>query len=160
MVWKIKIMVISMLTIVCAIGATASAYSPYDGTMSNTYVQYFKDILVDKKLTENYVAFRSGQYEYIMVVGELEKNQDSIELVGSGVMYKFTSSSSYNANYSYSYGNIDEFTLDLTDDIVYTDLGDYPQLIERSARIEELTLIILGVFGLYTVLRRIFSCAS
>lgn len=150
-------MVLIMLTIVSAFGATALAYSPYDGTMSNTYVQYFKDILSDKKLGDNYVAFRSGQYEYIMVVGYLEKNENSIELVGSGVMYKFTTNSSYNANYTYTYGNIDEFVLELTDDIIYTDLGHYPQLIERSARIEELTLVVLGVFGLYTIVRRIFG---
>ena len=150
-------MILALLVIVCTFGATAQAYSPYDGTMSNTYVQYFKDILADKNLTDNYVAFRSGQYEYIMVVGDLEKNENTIALVGSGVMYKFTSSSSYNATYSYTYSNIDDFTLDLTDDIVYTDLGDYPQLIERSARLEEITLIILGVFGLFTIVRRIFG---
>lgn len=51
--------------------APASAYpSPNDGTISTTYLQYFKDMLVKLPYDTQYVFFRVNDYEYRMVYGD------------------------------------------------------------------------------------------
>ena len=51
--------------------APASVYpSPGDGTISTTYLQYFKDMLVKLPHDTQYVFFRVNDYEYRMVYGD------------------------------------------------------------------------------------------
>lgn len=58
--------------------APASVYpSPDDGTISTTYLQYFKDMLVKLPYDTQYVFFRVNNYEYRMVYG------DAINLSGN-----------------------------------------------------------------------------
>lgn len=50
--------------------APASVYpSPDDGTISTSYLQYFKDMLVKLPYNTKYVFFRVNDYEYRMVYG-------------------------------------------------------------------------------------------
>ena len=65
-----------------ALAETHSVYT--EGNMNTTYITYFKDILSGTDLNDNYVAFRSGQYEYTMVVGKLEHNNNTITLTDIG----------------------------------------------------------------------------
>lgn len=100
-------------------------YSIYDGSISSSYVTYFKDILAGVPFNKNYVAFRSGQYTYTMVVGELDYNGNSLSLIGDGKEYIFTTSSGYNSYLTYNVYDITSFSLSLEDYLVYSDMGDY-----------------------------------
>lgn len=135
--------------------ATHSVYS--EGNISTTYVQYFKDILSDCKITDNYVAFREGQYSYTMVVGDLEYSSGTITLQDSGKIYTFTQSGNYNSSYRYKSEPITNFSVTPGENIIYSDVGDYPELIERSARIETLILIAISIYAVYHIATRIFS---
>lgn len=150
-----------MLALCCALCTTtqAATHSVYqDGSISNTYVTYFKDIVSGIGFQENYVAFRSGQYEYTMVVGRLDRDGDSITLTDQGKIYQFrnTTTSGYSSYYKYYVNDISNFSLDLTDDILYTDLGDYPELIERGDKYEMLSVLLCLTALLCVVFGRFF----
>lgn len=161
MVRKIVISLVICILLVGAICTQASAdtHSIYDeGTISSTYLTYFKDIVSGIKFTDNYVAFRSGQYSYTMVVGDLEYNNGVISLNSEGKEYVFASRSisGYNQQYGYEVNNINNFSITCGDNIIYSDVGDYPQLIERGDRYEILTLFLLCIVVLCIVINRIF----
>lgn len=152
--------ILAMLVLIIAIGNSAQAvsFTAYDGTMSNTYVQYFKDIISGIGFNENYVAFRSGQYEYTMVTGDIEYNADSnsFSLSGDGTQYQFVSSSNYGNDYSYEVSTITDFTLNPSNEIVYSDVGVFPQLVERGAKYEMLTTLLIIILLLGCVVMRFF----
>lgn len=146
MVRKVRIM-LAIVALVCAIGTTAHAasYTPYDGNPSNTYIQYFKDIVAGISLKDNYVAFRAGQNEYIMCVGDLEHDGERIVLQGTGVLYRIATDGNYNANYTYEVQDTTDFSLNINNRIIYTDVGGYPQLMDRGAIYETYAVILIAI---------------
>lgn len=161
MVRKITV-VIAALLLLCgfATGAQAATYSVYDGTMSSTQLTYFRDILPGIGLQDNYVAFRSGEREYRMVVGDLNYNGGVFTCNDVSTVYTITNDSSYNGRYRYSVTTIDSLNLSVGDNIIYSDLGHFPQLIERSSNYEIFTalLVAIGLFGF--VVRSILFSSS
>lgn len=153
----IAICLCGSLLFALGVGVSAATHSVYDGNFSNTYVQYFKDIISGAKFTDNYVAFRSGEYEYTMVVGELKYENGAFTLVGSGTSYSFVSGIGYNASYTYNVENINNFSLVSTNRIIYSDLGQFPQLVERGAKYEMLSVLLLGIALLGVVVGRFFA---
>ena len=143
--------------ILCA-PVQAATHNVYEnGNLGTTYITYFKDILSGAKFNDNYIAFRSGQYEYTMIVGELEVNDGLISLVAPGKEYRFyTESTGYNSQYYYEVNDISNFSLNFDNSILYSDLGDYPQLIERGAKYEMFTALLLCVALLSIVFGRFF----
>lgn len=137
--------------------ANADTHTVYDeGTLSSTYVTYFKDIVSGIGFNDNYIAFRSGQYSYTMVVGDLEYENGVVTLNEPGKEYVFTTSSGYNSQYRYEVNDISNFSVTCGDYIVYSDIGDYPQLIERGAKYEMLSAFLIVVICLCVVIRSIF----
>ena len=69
---------ICVLVLIFAIGmkAQSTSVTPYEGNMSSTYITYFRDIVSGIGFNDNYVAYRSGQNEYKMVVGELTSSEN------------------------------------------------------------------------------------
>lgn len=136
-------------------GATHSVYE--NGSLSSTYVTYFKDILSGAKFNDNYVAFRSGQYSYSMIVGDIDYTNGQFKMNGVCKEYVFsTNSSNYNSQYYYEVNELSNFNLDYDNAIIYSDLGDFPQLVERGAKYEMLTTLILCVACLCFIIRNIF----
>lgn len=160
MVRKISALLVACALLFSATCATASAatHSVYDeGNISSTYVTYFRDIVSGIGFNENYVAFRSGQYSYTMVVGDLEYIDGIISLSGVGSEYVITTSSGYSSDFSYNVNYIDVFSVDTGDSILYSDVGDYPQLVDRGAKYEILTSILLLIICCSVVIARIFT---
>lgn len=156
-----KIVTVLCCTLVLTLGFAkqthAATHTIYEqGTLSSTYTTYFKDILSGAKFNDNYVAFRSGQYSYSMVVGDLEYNNGVISMNGKGKEYVFTTGSGYNGQTSYEVSEISSFSVNCSNYIVYSDCGDYPQLIERGAKYEMVSLFILSIVLLCIVINRIF----
>ena len=156
---KIACMVALISALLCA-PVRASTHTIYDsGTLSSTYVTYFKDIVSGIGFNENYVAFRADQYTYILVVGDLDYNNGTITLIGdTATEYKYyaESTSGYNTQYRYSADSLNDFSVDTANYIIYSDVGDYPQLVERGAKIESITAIILCIFIVFYIVRNIF----
>lgn len=145
-----------LLSVLCTpiVAATHNVYA--EGNISTTYVQYFKDILSGEKINSDYIAFRSGQYSYTMVVGDLDYTNGVVSLKESGTIYTFTQSGNYNSTYSYNCDTINNFSVSVGDNIVYSNVGHFPHLIERSAHIETFTLVLLGAMCVFYVVDRIF----
>lgn len=165
MVWKqvkpvcalvCALVIVAMATIPCA------AASLYQGTISSTYVEYAKNILAKCPPFEDYVFFRSGQYVYTLVCGDLELSGDTFTGTGNLDQYVITyysGNSGYSGTsyYTVSGSAISTFSLDTGSELVYSSLGSYPSLIERGDFVETLTLLLLVIIALCLLIRPIYS---
>lgn len=146
--------------LICGFATSAHAYTHtvYDnGAINSTYLTYYRDILAGLPITSNYVAFRDGQYSYIMVVGELEADGNIITLTGNGKAYKFTTNNTnYNAQYRYYVDDINSFSLNTDNYIVYSDVGEYPQLMERGQNMK-FSQRLLSLLLCFVLLSAVFS---
>ena len=150
--------IVLMLVNCIAIQALAATHTVYDSsTISSTYLTYFRDILSGTPLNSNYVAFCNAQNSYIMVVGDLEYNNGTISLNGGGKSYTFSrTDGNYNNQYRYYVNDINNFSVNVGNNIIYSDVGEFPQLIERGAKYEILTTIIICIALFAAVISRIF----
>lgn len=154
-----KVIVICSLILMLAHGfavqASAEPYQAYQGNIGTSYLTYFQDLLPKLKLNDHYVFFRSDQYEYMMVVGDLEYNDGIITSADTVTVYTLTSNSSYNSYYAYNVSTLDEFTLYTSDILIYSDIGNFPELEERGHKYEVLQTITFGLLMLCIVVNRI-----
>lgn len=160
MVWKRLTIAISIFVIIAlAMPQNAFAYSIYDeGNISNTYTTIYEDIVSGISPSKNYVYYRSGQYEYTLAVGDNMYLVDNIIYSTEKTkLYIITTSSGYNANYTYNISEVSDFQLTLGDNLVYSNLGDYPLLEERSVTYEYLQTYIITIFALCCFVRSIFA---
>lgn len=109
--------------------APASVYpSPGDGTISTTYLQYFKDMLMKLPHDTQYVFFRVNDYEYRMVYG------DAINLSGDVFSGDDLSYIRYYRTNNYSVWKLESgyegsFRLTTNGYLVYSNVGDlYPSM--------------------------------
>lgn len=160
MVWKRLIFIVCLFLIIAtAMPKKAFAYSVYtEGTLSSTYITYFRDIVGGIKPNDNYVAYRSGQYQYTLAVGDFTLSGSSISSTGTTKLYVYeTSSSGYNSTYTYDVSEVTDFSLDVGNYIVYSNLGDFPLLEERGVIYEYATLFVVCVIAFCMFLRSIFE---
>lgn len=157
MVRKVSSLIVCLL-LICAIGTTAKAatYDVYDGNPSNTYIQYFKDIISGIGFDDHYVAFRANQYDYVMLVGDLEYSNGVFTTNDTVTIYTIGNNGNYNSNYTYKVEYDKNITVRPNDKLLYSDLGEYPELIERGAKYEILTTLLLVISLLGLVVGRIF----
>lgn len=159
MVRKIIACCVAMLVVFganCTVTQAATHNVYNEGNMNTTYITYFKDILSGSGFSDNYVAFRSGQYEYTMIVGKLEYNNGVISLSEKGKQYVFNQTGNYYATHNYEVSEISNFSINTGNYIIYSDVGNYPQLIERGAKYEMLTTLLLSTMCISVVVNRIF----
>ena len=115
----------------------------YNGTISDTYLDYFEGIVEKLKPGEHYVIWRSGQYAYTMCWGE------DIELEGtyfSGTaesVVLFRSSDNYSNDWYVDWGS-DNLALSASDLFVYSDLGHFPT-VERGMKHGESMALAIGL---------------
>lgn len=165
MAWKIReirkwlylIVLVAVLLRSCA--STAHASTVYDGNIGTTYLTYFRDILGKLDFDDDYVCFRAGQYEYIMATGDLSFD-DGIFSSDEVKCYVFSSSNTtYNSYTLYSTYDEVDFYLETGDKIVYSNLGDYPQLEERSDVVENAIFVLIFIAFVMHLIRSIFKHA-
>lgn len=134
MVWhKIKhIIMICALAVLLAVPASASAYEVYtDGNISSTYTSIFRDLISKKGFAEDYVFFRSRQYEYVLLIGDLEYT--SGEFTGASAReYRIIASTDYSSVYTYTMREVTDVSLSPGTALIYSNLGHYPDLINFS----------------------------
>lgn len=157
MVWQRLILILLVMALTMAMPCSAMAATVYeDGNISTSYITYFHDIVSSISWVDDYVFFRSSQYDYTMYVG-------SIDLAGTiftcedAVIYNINTGSGYNSTYTYhvSSGNV---FVDAGDKLVYSNLGDYPDLLSRGDYVETITFILVFVALLMYLIHSIFYC--
>lgn len=158
MVRKIVNLVIVFALVTFCLSERASAYSIYQGNISTTQLTYFKDIANNLMPNDEYVFFRSGQYDYTMIVGDLDYSNGVFSLVSDvGKDYTITQSDNYNSTYEYVVSDINEFNLVYTNELIYSNLGEFPELIERGTQYETLILVAIFVIIISSVCKRIWK---
>lgn len=159
MVRKIMAMCFVMVALLVAspIQALADDSVYTEGNISSTYTSIMEDVLQNTKISEDYVYFRSGQYSYTLITGDLDLNGSTF--TGSDVdRYTITTSTTgYNQTYNYSHSTDTNFRLNAQDYLVYSNLGYYPTLIERGAVYEYATIILLCIIGLCVLMRPLYQ---
>lgn len=159
MVRKIIQIIICVVVCCACLSSTTYAidYTVYDGSFSNSYVTYFRDILSNVSILDNYVCFRSGQYQYVMIVGDIQYQDNHFLIPDVATVYTFDTSSVFNSNTTYSVSEIKASRVFNNNNfIVYSNMGDYPQLESRGDRFETLQTLIIVIACLCVVLRSIF----
>lgn len=141
--------------------AVASNYNVYtQGNISTSILTYFRDIESGIGINDNYVFWRSAQYEYKMVVGALKlENNIFSGLDPASYMQVYTlntNTSSYDT-YRYTLSTEQNFSLDAHNYLVYSDLGHYPKLHERGVNYAFCTLFVVCIIGLCALVRPLYA---
>lgn len=134
MVWrKMRLLVVCCtLAAMLAMPASASAYAVYDeGNISSTYITIFRDLMPKRKIQDDYIFFRSGQYEYVMLVGELEY-QDGVFWGDAATEYRILTNNGYNTDYDYTVRDVSDVSLVPGTSLIYSNLGQYPELQDQQ----------------------------
>lgn len=144
---------VGLLVALCVSMATqAYAYSAYDGSISSTYITYYRDILSKISVFDDYVVFRSDQNAYIMAVGDLTVNGNTF--TGKDIeLITISTNGNYNSYYVISSTEVQNFQLDTRGNIVYSSLGDFPALEGRSDILEFTALFVWLVIALCMFVR-------
>lgn len=129
----------------------------YPGTISETYLNYFRGIVQKLDWKQHYVVYRSGLYSYTMVYGE-DVELNGTRFTGSGnVVNLYRNSSSSSSDWYVSYST-DTLSLSAGSLYVYSDLGMYPALKEGGSSIEFAALLFaVGFAVVYSVCHDIFD---
>ena len=146
-----------LLLVASPIQALADDSIYTEGNISSTYTTIMEDVLQNTKISDDYVYFRSGQYTYTLITGDLDYSGGVF--TGSEVdRYTIsTSTGSYNQTYTFSHSTDSNFRLNAQSYLVYSNLGYYPTLIERGAVYEYATIVLLCIGGLCVLIRPIFE---
>lgn len=145
-----------VLCCLAALPLAASAASIYEGNISTTYITIFRDIAAKLPMGTDYVFFRSGQYEYLLVAGDLTWSGSMF--TGSNVtQYILTNNSNYNSTYEFGTVSLDSFSLATGSALVYSNLGDFPDLYERTDYIETAAAFALALMCASNLLRPVFN---
>lgn len=159
-----KSLILRVVALACALAAllpmaaTASAagYTVYEGNISGTYSGIAKDLMGSVGLDDSYLFFRSGQYEYILLVGDLSYSNGRFT-ADSAVEYKILTGSNYGQDYSYYVTDVTDVSLSPGFNMVYSDLGDYPELRSWSDMLDLLQVFLLALYGVMFLIHCIFS---
>lgn len=146
------------LLLVSGATATANAATIYSGTISSTILEIAEKIPLN--FSDEYVFYRSGQYEYTLVSSPDLKYQNAVfSFNTSGKVYVITTNqgSGMTSYYSYETYSTDNFSLNPDDILVYSSLGDFPTLTERSVNYEAVTLFVVCVACLSAYIRPVFK---
>lgn len=157
MVRKVSCVLICMLLLLCGAAATASATDVYQGTISSTFADIFDDVVIP--VGDDYVFFRSGQYEYSLLVGDLDYNGGRFDLVGEGKIYKVTQNSgnNYNTHYLYDVLDVSSYFVNTNGILVYSNLGDFPTLNTYDNLYDYMIVVILCIMGCCCLIRPLFN---
>lgn len=159
----ISVFILVILLCGCVLTTTQAVnYETYTGNISSTYLDLIDNYTVKIPLDNNYVFFRASNYEYYLAYSEnLEYNStDNLFICDTDIniikIDTISGNIGYNNYYSYDTFIINEFSLNPADRIVYSNLGDYPLLIESGDYYEIIQTFIIIIISLFALLWFIF----
>lgn len=128
-------------------------YNAYYGSISSTYLEYFRGFLCKLLPNQHYVAARVSQYDYIFAYGE----NLSFDGVFSGTDICVVTFNTYQ-NGSYSSSVESNFSLNPRSYLVYSDLSDiYPSLMTSSDISLRQVVIFIAIFVVFYTLTKMAS---
>ena len=148
--------VICTLALILAAPVRASAYTVYDGNISSTYTAIFRDLLSKNGINDDYLFFRSGQYDYVLLIGDLEY-ADGVFTGEEAKEYKIVTNTNYNSSYEYTVSDVRSVNLVPGSSLLYSNLGDYPDLIGLDQYFSFAQLVMIVICICMYLLRSIFA---
>lgn len=161
MVRKLICVAAACMILYSAATMSAGAASPYEGTISSTYIDIFSQI--DISANDDYVFFRSGQNSYSMLVGDINHSGTSFSLIEPGKLYVLdivnTSGTGYGGStyHKLTVSDVTSYTLNTGSMLVYSNLGNNPILGERGDIYAYTTAFLLSVIFLCSVIGAVFG---
>lgn len=140
-----------LVAVTMVVTLRAAELEAYDGNISTSYLTYFKDI--DIPFNYHYVFVRTNQYNYELLVGQLTYTGSGFVSSDPVLYYRLSTGSGVNSYNTWVHGVYDSLDLSVSDQIVFSDLGDYPQLHERGSKHEMLQTILIVIIGLCSFIR-------
>lgn len=117
------------------VSVLSSYDAPTDYNLGTSNQGIFSGLVSKVPFGQHYVYWRDGQYSYKFAYGDL--SLDGSVFTGSGAVticnYSYTGSS-YNNYYTYTVSTDNSFSLSAGNQLVYSDLGNYPGLQEREVQ--------------------------
>lgn len=121
---------------------------------NSSYLEFARDFLPKIPWGDDYVFYRSGQYEYCLAFGDISWSGGRFS--GSDCQFIFlTPASGYSTDLTLS-SSSGSFSLSPSSYVVYSSLGDFPSL-SGQLTFSSSILFLLCVFGICSVLRSIWS---
>ena len=129
---------------------------PFNGGINNTYCTLAKDTL--QGFREDYVFFRLDQQRYQLVTGDLSFSDGHITGSDCRIITMFQFQQPNTDQYTH-YQTIYHQSFDLTvgDYLVYSNLGDYPRLVEGGDSYAFSTLFVICLVGVTCLVFRLFD---
>lgn len=153
MVRKVSIAIVVVLLLMVSPMVTHAA-EPYEGSISSSYLDYARDLLPKVGLEEDYVFYRSGQYDYMFVHGDIDCSGGRFS--GDVHYHEFNTGSGYNSSPTMVSDSMNGWSLDTQNRIVYSSLGDFPTIEERGAQHETIQTILIVIIALCVFIRGLF----
>lgn len=160
MVWKRLIAFVLFFIVSLGCALDTQAYSIYpDGTISSTMVNYFDGVL-NNYPNKDYIIWRDSQYIYYCAVGPIDFN-NSVYTSSDCDLYSINTYQQYNSTYVLNHSHITNFSLNNSSRyIVYSSLGDMPNIQERGSTYEYQIVFLLFIFALYFLVWSVLKFGS
>ncbi len=126
--------------------------SAYDGSISSTYIEYFRGLVSKLPVDSHYLFFRDGQYSYILYYSD-ELSLSGSSVSGSAVSYYRLST--YNG-YGLSTGsaNVNE---NITTGMYYSDFPGLPDLRGGGYYVQISLLFVLCFIFVFVLLNLLYK---
>lgn len=117
----------------------------YDGTISTTYLSYFAGIYLKYATpTDDYLLYRSDQYTYKLIIGDLSLASTTFSGSGCTIISVYTrTSTGYTPTYTVS---SDDILVTADNYYCYSNLGDFAPLPDLAKLVYQQQIIFVGVF--------------
>lgn len=148
-----------MAVLLIPVGAVGEVSNEYG--VGTNYNAYFAGLVSGFDSGYHYVFYRSGQYEYTCVYSEDLALAGGTFTAESAKVAVLDNSGSYSSPPTWNVYEETDIRISAADSLVYSDLGDYPDLIERrEVQYAELTVVILCSFAVWTLLDRLVAACK
>lgn len=129
--------------------------------VGTSYLDIARGLVYKLKYGDHYVYYRNGQYDYVFVYGS-DLSYDSNRFYGTNLVYTtYRLSSVSGQSPIYSVTNIANFDLNRGSNLVYSDLGDFPSLVDMEVKyVDQAILLCLCSFVLHHLFDSVWEWCS
>ena len=135
-------------------GVALAAISDNYG-VGTSHVSIFAGMVGKLPLGHHYVYYRDGQYDYVLAHSDSLVYDGGMFSAADATIVTYTTSGSYQSQPTFTVSSDSDFQLDPADYLVWSDLGEYPDLIDRGeVQYEALGCFILCSFAVWIIFDR------
>ena len=150
MYWKKFIISFVFFIYLFASEAYAKDYEVYNGDIPGSVVECLNNVRIP--VDKDYVLFRASEEEFKLIVGDI--SVDGTAYISDAACHVYT----LHSDNTYYHTTEDNVYIQVNDKLVYSNIGQVPEMYERSDLFEATTLFVLIVGSVLMLILRIFKC--